>query len=122
MPIGPRSLVNLKTMSVDRLLKLKEEVDSILNSKIAEERRAVQDKLSMLDRLVGGGSRAKGVGRGVRGAVAPKYRNPDNPAETWAGRGLKPRWLAAALKSGKKLEDFSIGTQGKRLRGRRKKA
>jgi DNA-binding protein H-NS len=40
--------------------------------------------------------------------VAPKYRNPDNPAETWAGRGLKPRWLAAALKTGKKLEDFSI--------------
>src|SRR4029077_2466086 len=37
-----------------------------------------------------------------------KYRNPDNPSETWAGRGLKPRWLAAALKAGKKLEYFSI--------------
>jgi DNA-binding protein H-NS len=54
--------------------------------------------------------RAKAAfGRGVRGKVAPKYRNPENPAETWAGRGLKPRWLAAALKSGKKLDDFMIG-------------
>jgi H-NS histone family len=47
-------------------------------------------------------------GFGARGAVAPKYRNPENPAETWAGRGLKPRWLAAAVKSGKKPEDFPI--------------
>ena len=39
-----------------------------------------------------------------------KYRNPENPAETRAGRGLKPRWLMAALKSGKKLEHFVIGT------------
>jgi hypothetical protein len=45
-------------------------------------------------------------GRG--GAVAPKYRNPENPTETWAGRGLKPRWLTAAIKSGKKAEDFLI--------------
>jgi DNA-binding protein H-NS len=46
-------------------------------------------------------------GRGARiGAVAPRYRNPENPAETWAGRGLKPRWLTAAIKSGKKPDDF----------------
>ena len=40
--------------------------------------------------------------------MEPKYRNPENPAETWAGRGLKPRWLVAAVKSGKKPEDFLI--------------
>jgi DNA-binding protein H-NS len=40
--------------------------------------------------------------------VAPKYRNPENPEETWAGRGLKPRWLAAAIKSGKNQDDFLI--------------
>jgi DNA-binding protein H-NS len=49
---------------------------------------------------------------GARGAVAPKYRNPENPSETWAGRGLTPRWLAAALKGGKKLEHFSICAGG----------
>src|SRR5262249_3288276 len=27
----------------------------------------------------------------------------------WAGRGLKPRWLAAALKAGHKIEAFLIG-------------
>lgn len=42
------------------------------------------------------------------GKVAPKYRNPDNPAETWAGRGQPPRWLAAHLDQGRKLEEFLI--------------
>lgn len=40
--------------------------------------------------------------------VKPKYRNPDNPAETWAGRGAQPRWMAKALSSGRKLEDLLI--------------
>jgi DNA-binding protein H-NS len=89
-----------------------------LSAKVIEERRAVQDQFSKLDRLAGG-SRSNGVRRGLRGAVAPKYRNPDNPAETWAGRGLKPRWLAAALKTGKKLDDFSIAAPVKRGRAAR---
>ena len=42
--------------------------------------------------------------KGVR--VAPKYR--DEHGNTWAGRGNQPRWLVAALKSGKKLQDFAL--------------
>ena len=40
--------------------------------------------------------------------VAPKYRNPKNRSETWAGRGAMPRWMAAAVKAGKKRESFLI--------------
>jgi DNA-binding protein H-NS len=42
------------------------------------------------------------------GKVAPKYRNPDNPAETWAGRGQQPKWLASRIAQGRRLEDFLI--------------
>ncbi len=42
-----------------------------------------------------------------RSAVAPKFKDPAT-GQTWAGRGQKPRWLAAAIASGKKLEDFAI--------------
>jgi DNA-binding protein H-NS len=115
------SSANLKAMSFDKLSKLRDQVDAILNAKVTEERRAVQSRLDELGRLAVNGAGAKAAGRGPRGAVAPKYRNPENPAETWAGRGLKPRWLAAALKSGKKLEDFSIESSGKSSRTRRKK-
>jgi DNA-binding protein H-NS len=56
-------------------------------------------------------------GAGVKGRPAskrrgkklkPKYRNPAKKSETWAGRGLKPKWLSALLKQGKKLESFAV--------------
>ena len=114
--------MNLKSMSIDKLSKLREQVAAALNAKVIDERRAVQDQLGKLDRLAAGGSRGKGIRGGAWGTVAPKYRNPENPAETWAGRGLKPRWLAAALKTGKKLENFSISAPVKRGRAAPKKA
>ena len=43
----------------------------------------------------------------VEGA-GPKYRNPDNPAETWSGKGKRPAWLEAALARGKTLESLQI--------------
>jgi DNA-binding protein H-NS len=48
-------------------------------------------------------------GRGRKGSVAVKYRNPQNPQNTWSGRGRMPRWLVAATKGGKaKREDFLV--------------
>jgi DNA-binding protein H-NS len=102
--------MNLKSMSIDALVGLRGKIDAVLTTKVADERRSLETELAKLSRVEMGSGRSKAAfGRGVRGKVAPKYRNPENPGETWAGRGLKPRWLAAALKSGKKLEDFSIG-------------
>lgn len=37
-----------------------------------------------------------------------KYANPANPSETWTGRGRKPRWIEAALASGKSIDDLLI--------------
>ena len=34
--------------------------------------------------------------------------NPDDPAQTWTGRGRKPNWLVARLKKGAKVENFAI--------------
>ena len=54
-------------------------------------------------------AKAPGPRKGNKlGKVAPKYRNPANPAETWAGRGQQPRWLAAETSKGRKLEEFLI--------------
>jgi DNA-binding protein H-NS len=99
--------MNLKSMSLDRLAGLRDEVNAALSAKV-------------IDRFQGGAGRGHG---GARGAVAPKYRNPENPAETWAGRGLKPRWLTAAIKAGKKPDDFLIaGVRSSPKANGRKKA
>ena len=47
--------------------------------------------------------------------VLPKYRNPQT-SETWSGRGKRPRWLVAAMKSGHKIEEFKISDGGSRRR------
>jgi DNA-binding protein H-NS len=39
--------------------------------------------------------------------VAAKYRDPAT-GQSWTGRGLKPKWLQAALASGKSLSDFAL--------------
>ena len=53
--------------------------------------------------------RAKGVPKAPKSGskVAAKYRNKAT-GETWSGRGLKPKWLQAAINGGAKLEDFAI--------------
>ncbi len=50
------------------------------------------------------------TGRKTRrtGKVPPKYRNPADPAQTWSGRGKRPRWFNDALKAGKKEKDLLI--------------
>ncbi len=40
-------------------------------------------------------------------AAAAKYRNPQNPDETWAGRGRKPAWVEAWLAAGKDLAELA---------------
>ena len=64
-------------------------------------------KLSMSDiktALTGTKRTSKLKGRKVK----PKYRNPANKQETWAGRGREPKWFTAAIKSGKKPEQLAI--------------
>src|SRR3954453_17498246 len=46
-----------------------------------------------------------------RRGVSAKYRNPDNPAETWAGRGLRPKWVADKLAQGASLDDLLINRE-----------
>jgi hypothetical protein len=72
--------MNVKSMSLEKLVKLKDQVDAALRSKVTETRRVLQSNLA---KLSGFGS---GSMRGRRGAtlgskVAPRYRNPENPSE-----------------------------------------
>lgn len=55
----------------------------------------------------GKGPKARGSVSANRATVAPRYRDPAT-GNTWSGRGLKPKWLTAALAEGKAIEDFKI--------------
>ena len=53
-------------------------------------------------------SPAETEGADHRREVAPKYRNPGNPAETWSGRGRKPRWVEEQVAAGRGLSDLLV--------------
>jgi DNA-binding protein H-NS len=111
-------------MSLDRLIALRGKVDAALNAKVDAQRRSLEAELTKLGRFNSGRSGTARTKLGDRrtGSVAPKYRNPEDSTETWAGRGLKPRWLAAAIKAGKKLDDFLIAGSASKSNGQKKAA
>jgi DNA-binding protein H-NS len=41
--------------------------------------------------------------------VAAKYRGPNG--ETWSGRGLTPKWMAALIAQGQTKESFAVNAQ-----------
>jgi DNA-binding protein H-NS len=103
--------VNLSRMSVEALMDLRKRVDKTLH-----QRRAELEK--QLERMGVVGARVRGGGRALKGRkVPPKYRGPSG--ETWAGRGARPRWIVAAIKGGRKLDDFLIDKSARK--GRRKR-
>jgi DNA-binding protein H-NS len=115
--------MNLKSMSISRLTDLRNRVEAALAGKVIDQRRTIESELAKLGRLQGAKTlRKSGSGFGPRGPVAPKYRNPQNPAETWAGRGLRPKWLTAAMKGGKSADDFLIrgAVPSKKANGRKR--
>jgi DNA-binding protein H-NS len=98
--------LNLKHMGVDALLVLRSQIDV----QLATRRSDLQKQLARLQRLsteapvVAGNGRTSAM-KGVK--VKPKYRDA-RTGDTWAGRGVQPRWLTAALKGGKKIDDYLI--------------
>jgi DNA-binding protein H-NS len=72
---------------------------------VASERRELEAKLARLSKY-GEPVRGRNGAKGYK--VEPKYRNPADPTQTWAGRGMQPKWVAAALRSGSSLEDLMV--------------
>ncbi len=102
---------SIERMSLEELQAHQKEVDAAIKafakkqrSEAIREMREVGKKYGVTpEELFGGASAAKTTAKG-----APKYANPDNPDQTWTGRGRQPQWLKDALKSGKSMDDLAI--------------
>ena len=92
---------NLSSMSVDELLKLRDDVGTALSRRADE----LKNQLSRLGGEIGRTKRGRGAS--LKGRKVPiKYR--DRSGNTWAGRGAHPVWLREKIKAGAKLEDFAV--------------
>jgi len=106
-----RSSGGLDNMSYAELSQMQVRIERLKVDKLTAERAALRERvLSMVKEA---GFEVKDIlgrsGKGT-GSVAIKYQDPQNPQNTWTGRGRMPRWMVAATKGGKvKKEAFLIG-------------
>ncbi len=108
--------LDLEAMSVDDLWSLHEKISQILSARIMSEKQELEKRLALLHRgnnviEIDDPGRTVELTDKVRRKyprVFPKYRNSSAPYETWSGRGRQPRWMVAAIESGKDMDDFRI--------------
>jgi DNA-binding protein H-NS len=119
--------LDLKSLSIEELWALHEEIATTLSDKIMIEKRGLEERLA---RLKGGRVEKATTTRVPLTAperrkyppVLPKFQNPSNPSETWAGRGKQPRWLVSQIKAGKKINDFLINRSNRQTAAKRRSA
>lgn len=100
--LSPLELEELIAAAAEQKKKLqKQRLSEVRNKLIALAR----EEGYTIEELFGGGG--GGRARSTR-SVAPKYRNPADPAQTWSGRGKRPRWVQAQIDAGKTLESLAI--------------
>jgi DNA-binding protein H-NS len=100
--------VDFERMPVDDLWKLHLEISSALNQRIVAEKKVLERRLSQLQAKSRPERASSAPERRPYPRVLPKFRNPDDRSQTWAGRGKQPRWLTAQLRSGRRVDEFRI--------------
>lgn len=105
-------LDDLENFSEAELANMMANVQRALKEKQNSKRREVLTKIREMAASIGVGIEVieseKPVTGKRGGKVAPKYRNPNDPEQTWTGRGMKPRWLQGLMDQGHDQTEFQI--------------
>ncbi len=101
--------IHLRDKSIGELQDLARDIELELRRRGDEERKKALVKMKEL---------AAGIGMTLQEVIAysaskktkgvAKYQNPDDPRQTWTGRGKRPAWIKAAIQQGRSLEELLI--------------
>ena len=102
--------IELDALSLKELKDLRNQVEKAIQTFEDRKKAAALAELEEAAKKLGFSLAELTAASGAkkRKSVAPKYANPANPAETWTGRGRRPRWVEQALASGKSLDALAI--------------
>jgi DNA-binding protein H-NS len=99
----------------DLIDKARKRKTALEQGRVERVRRKIETLLKesglTLDEVFGARGRSAATASGTKGrkfTVKPKYRNPANPGQTWAGRGMQPAWFREALAAGKSESELLI--------------
>ena len=114
---GYRTMLDFETMSREELMRLRANLDKAISTAGERDKRkalqaaeeAVREhgfSLAEIGQLAAGGARAT---KRAKTDGSTRYRKPDNPEQTWSGRGRRPGWIHEAEAAGRSLEDMRVG-------------
>lgn len=108
---------DLNAMSQSELKALQRQVQEALSK---SEARRKNDALKAVEQAVkefgfslqdiqtfASGSKAR-PSSSRKGDAGAKFRNPENPDESWSGRGRRPLWFKAQLEAGRSEDDLRV--------------
>ena len=103
-------------LGLEDLRALREALEALIEERERDEERRVYGEMQALAASIGKDldeiiKRQRPKPAAKRKAKRPagvKYQNPDNPKETWSGRGKEPKWLREAMAAGKQKADFLV--------------
>lgn len=101
--------IDLQDLTLKELQQLRKNLDAAIISHTEQQKTKAMAALKAtakefgftLNELILAKKTAKRV-------IAPKYLNPNDPSQTWSGRGRMPEWVKKALEAGKTREDLAI--------------
>ena len=103
----------MSALTTPQLRELQAEISGELSEREKGELAQTRQQIFELVNLKGFAVRklvleAQARGQRKNGKAPVRYRNPDNSALTWTGRGRKPVWLVELLATGRYLDDFKV--------------
>jgi DNA-binding protein H-NS len=100
---------DLSALPLAALRALRARIDAELEERLGTEdanlRSRIDDDLEVRLDTQDARLRARG---GLVERDGPRYRNPENSAETWSGKKPRPEWIGEALAKGYTLSDLEI--------------
>ncbi|MFZ3583315.1 H-NS family nucleoid-associated regulatory protein [Loktanella sp. DJP18] len=102
--------IDLNSMSLDDLKKLQKDVNKAIDGYEDKQRKAALVAVDAAAKKMGFTlAELMGMpGKKTKSASPPKYRHPENPEQTWTGRGRQPDWMKDALENGHSKDEFLI--------------
>lgn len=107
--------INFSQYSVEQLEQFIVDINKEIQRQKSQKRKSLMSDLERLardagislDELLDHSSTTRKAPK-AKGSVAAKYRNPNDPSQTWTGRGRQPLWVAALLAEGRTLASLAI--------------
>lgn len=108
MTYPPNKVINLADYSIEDLVNLIKNAESMLEQKVAERKKEAKKEIKELASVYGFELNDLFENKRVKKSVPVKYRHPENPTLSWTGRGRQPNWLKEELETGKSINEFEV--------------